>query len=412
MKTSLTTPIQQTSWGEEADSILRACVHCGFCTAVCPTYQLLGNELDSPRGRVYLIKSSLEGYQISRQTQQHLDRCLTCLACETTCPSGVQYRRLIEIGRSLVATQVNRPLQENLWRWGLRTVLPHPTRFHWLLNLGRLARPILPAALQQKIPSQTGKKKYFWPIPNHVRHMMVFEGCVQPSLAPQINIATAYVLDKLGISLLRNSKGCCGALNYHLGAHEEGLRQMRQVIDECWPFLETGCEAIVVTASGCASFIKEYGYLLKDDPIYAEKAAHVSQNTYDLSEVLSREDINRLLPSSPPSINPVALHQPCTLQHGQKIVGLIEPILSAIGFELTTVPDSHLCCGSAGAYSMLQPTIAHALLTRKLKALHSGNPQVIATANIGCQMFLQSQTKLPVKHWIELIAEVNVNDEC
>jgi len=407
MKTSLTASIQQTSWGEEADNILRACVHCGFCTAVCPTYQLLGNELDSPRGRIYLIKSNLEGHEVGRKTQQHLDRCLTCLACETTCPSGVQYRRLIDIGRDLVAKQVNRPLSEKIWRWGLQTVLPYPNRFNWLLNLGRLARPTLPATLQQKIPSKIGKKKYFWPIPDHARHMMIFEGCVQPSLAPQTNMAAAYVLDKLGISLLRNSKSCCGALNYHTGAHDAGLKQIRHIIDECWPFLETGCEAIVVTASGCASFIKEYGYLLKDDPEYAEKAAHVSQNTYDISEILSREDISQLRPTSAISEKRIALHQPCTLQHGQKIVGVIEPLLTAIGFELTTVPDSHLCCGSAGAYSILQPTMAHALLTRKLEALHSGKPQIIATANIGCQTFLQSQTNLPVKHWIELVAEAN-----
>ena len=405
MKTALTEVVQQAAWGEEVNQILRTCVHCGFCTAVCPTYQLLGNELDSPRGRIYLIKSFLEGNPVGLATQHHLDLCLTCRACETACPSGVQYGRLLDIGRNLMEEQLTRPLQPRLWRWILRTILPYPRRFNNLLDIGRIFHLILPKIFRAKIPPLI--KTTAWPVPNHTRHMMVLEGCVQPSLRPTINVATARVLDKLGISLLRTSAGCCGALNYHLGAQESALNQMRRMIDEWWPFLETGTEAIVITASGCGTLVKDYGYLLRDDPEYADKANRVSELTFDISEILTKENISTLLPSTPlpPSTKKVALHIPCSLRYGQKQDGLIESLLTQFGFELTKVTDNSTCCGSAGAYSILYPTISRQLRENKLAALQAGEPQVIATANIGCQIHLQGQSQIPVRHWIELIAD-------
>lgn len=405
MKTSLTEVVQQAAWGEEANQILRACLHCGFCTAVCPTYQLFGNELDSPRGRIYLIKSFLEGNPVSLETLHHLDLCLTCRACETACPSGVQYGRLLDIGRNLVEEQLTRPLPSRLWRWILQTILPYPRRFNNLLDLGRIFHLLLPKILREKIPPLI--KTAAWPVPNHTRHMMVLEGCVQPSLAPTINVAAARVLDKLGISLLRTSAGCCGALNYHLGAQEVALNQMRRMIDEWWPFLETGTEAIVITASGCGTLVKDYGYLLRDDPEYADKAERVSELTFDMSEILTKENISTILPSTPLplSLKKVALHVPCSLRHGQKQDGLIESLLTQFGFELTEVTDNFTCCGSAGAYSILYPTISRQLRENKLAVLQAGEPQVIATANIGCQIHLQGQSQTPVRHWIELIAD-------
>ncbi|BAP56013.1 hypothetical protein THII_1716 [Thioploca ingrica] len=405
MKTALTEVVQQATWGKEVEQILRACVHCGFCTAVCPTYQLLGNELDSPRGRIYLIKSCLEGNPVGLETQRHLDLCLTCRACETACPSGVQYGRLLDIGRNLIEEQLTRPLKPRLWRWMVRAILSHPRRFNTLLDIGRIFHLILPKTLREKIPPLI--KTADWPVPNHTRHMMVLEGCVQPSLVPTINVATARVLDRLGISLLRTSVGCCGALNYHLGAQAEALNQMRRMIDEWWPCLETGTEAIVITASGCGTLVKDYGYLFRDDPQYADKAARVSELTFDISEILIKENISALLPSTPPphSTKKVALHIPCSLRHGQKQEGLIESLLTQFGFELTAVADNFTCCGSAGAYSILYPTISQQLRENKLTALQAGEPQVIATANIGCQIHLQSQSPIPVRHWIELIAD-------
>lgn len=404
MKTALTQAAQQAPWGKEVEQNLRACMHCGFCTAVCPTYQLLGNELDSPRGRIYLIKSFLEGNPVGLETQRHLDRCLTCRACETACPSGVQYGRLLDIGRNLMEEQLSRPLKPRLWRWLLRTILPYPRRVNALLDLGRLFHLILPKTLREQIPPVI--KMADWPVPKHLRHMMVLEGCVQPSLAPTINVATARVLDRLGISLLRTSAGCCGALNYHLGAQAEALNQMRRMIDEWWPCLETGTEAIVITASGCGTLVKDYGYLLRDDPQYADKAARVSELTFDISEILIKENISALLPSTPlpPSTKRVALHIPCSLQHAQQQNGLIESLLTQFGFELTQVADNSTCCGSAGTYSILYPTISQPLRENKLAALQAGEPQVIATANIGCQIHLQGQSPIPVRHWIELIA--------
>ena len=411
MQTELADFIRGTCEGREADAILRKCVHCGFCTATCPTYQLLGDELDGPRGRIYLIKGMLEGGEVTARTQLHLDRCLTCRACETTCPSGVQYGRLVDIGRRLAEERVPRPILPRLLRLALRTVLPRRTLFASLLGLGRLLRPVLPFALQHKIPAKVPAAGA-WPAARHARRMLVLAGCVQPALSPDINAASARVLDQLGISLIEApAAGCCGAVRFHLNAQEDGLADMRALIDAWWPYVEAadgsgarGVEAIVMSASGCGVTVKEYGQLLAHDPVYAAKAEKISALTKDLSEVIAAE-LDRLEPllagTTPPAAgSKLALQLPCTLQHGQKISGLIERILVAAGFELTPVADSHLCCGSAGTFSILQPELSARLKANKLAALHAGSPQTIVSANIGCLSHLRSGTALPLEHWI------------
>ncbi|BAW80261.1 glycolate oxidase iron-sulfur subunit [Candidatus Nitrosoglobus terrae] len=400
MQTDLASFIKKTPEGQEADSILRACVHCGFCTATCPTYQLLGDELDGPRGRIYLIKQVLEGKTPSSKTQQHLDRCLTCRACETTCPSGVRYARLLDIGREVVEAQVSRPLWERLIRASLRAVLPYPRRFTPLLRLGRMLSPVLPAAMKRHLPSLGQPTP--WPTTPHSRKMLILEGCVQPTLAPEINASTAWVLDRLNISLLKApNSGCCGAINHHLSDPKPALVFMRRNIDAWWPYIEAGAEAIVITASGCGAMIKEYGILLKEDPLYATKAAKVAAITKDISEILTQEDRSALIPS-PQIPRRITFQSPCTLQHGQQLNGVVEKLLQEAGFDLTEVENAHLCCGSAGTYSILQQDLSQRLLANKLVALEAGSPQIIATANIGCLTHLQSQSSLPVKHWITL----------
>lgn len=403
MQTRLPENIINTPEGQEADTILRSCVHCGFCNAACPTYQLLGDELDGPRGRIYLVKQMLEGSEVTRKTQLHLDRCLTCRACETACPSGVRYGRLADIGRALVEKRVARTPRERIMRWGLRLILPYPVRFKLLLRLGQWLRPILPLRLQNAVPARRATGSHAsWPAVRHTRRMLILEGCVQPALAPNINAATARVLDCIGISLLHAKlAGCCGTLSQHLGAHEQGLNFMRRNIDAWWPHIESGAEAIVITASGCGVTVKDYGQLLSHDPLYAEKATRVSAITRDIAEILAKEDISRL--SSLAARRKVAFHSPCTLQHGQNLPGLVEALLKNKGFELTPVADAHLCCGSAGTYSLLQPALSQRLLKDKLAALESGAPQCIATANIGCLTHLQSRARVPVRHWIELL---------
>jgi glycolate oxidase iron-sulfur subunit len=405
MQTNIIESFKHTADGQEAESILRACVHCGFCTATCPTYQLLGNELDSPRGRIYLIKEMLEGAAVTAKTQLHLDRCLTCRSCETTCPSGVQYGRLVDIGRAFVEDRTSRSLAQTLQRWLLRTLLPRTAMFNFLLGLGRLFRPILPGFIAKTVPVARAAKPR--PSTRHARSMLVLEGCVQPGLAPATNAAAARVLDRLGISLLSAEQaGCCGAVSYHLNAHADGLDYMRRNIDAWWPYVEQGAEAVVMTASGCGAMVKEYGHLLRHDAAYAEKAEKISALTRDLSEVLAAEQETLLSLLKPAARGKVAFHSPCTLQHGQKIVGVIEQLLGKAGYELTPVADKHLCCGSAGTYSILQKELSQQLLHNKLAALQSGQPAQIVSANIGCQSHLQSGTDIPVRHWIELIEEV------
>ncbi|WJK12187.1 glycolate oxidase subunit GlcF [Pseudomonas fluorescens] len=400
MQTTLSPQARQLPRAEEAESILRTCVHCGFCNATCPTYQLLGDELDGPRGRIYLIKQVLEGNEVTAKTQQHLDRCLSCRNCETTCPSGVDYHNLLDIGRAVVDAAVPRPLGQRLLREGLRSILPNPRLFKGLVNGGQMFRALLPDALQDKLP-RNAVMPASRPVIRHARQVLMLEGCVQPGLSPNTNAAAARVLDRLGISVIPSREaGCCGAVDYHLDAQATGLDRARHNIDAWWPAIEQGAEAIVQTASGCGAFIKEYGHMLGADPVYAEKARRVSTLARDLVEVLSDEPLESLGIHADQRL---AFHCPCTLQHAQKLGGAVESVLSRLGFNLTAVPDAHLCCGSAGTYSLTQPTLARQLRDQKLNALESGHPDVIATANIGCQAHLDGAGRTTVRHWIELV---------
>ncbi|PHX45151.1 glycolate oxidase iron-sulfur subunit [Pseudomonas sp. NZIPFR-PS5] len=402
MQTTLSEHAKSLPRGEEAESILRSCVHCGFCNATCPTYQLLGDELDGPRGRIYLIKQVLEGREVTEKTQLHLDRCLSCRNCETTCPSGVDYHNLLDIGREVVDAAVPRPLGQRLLRDSLRAVVPNAGLFKSLTQLGNSFRPLLPGALKTKLPGNIRPAKAR-PTRQHARQMLILEGCVQPGLSPNTNAATARVLDRLGISVTSIAQaGCCGAVDYHLNAQEQGLQRARRNIDAWWPSIQAGAEAIVQTASGCGAFVKDYGHLLRNDPAYAQKAAAISERTKDLVEVLRAEPLEQLGGCTRQTL---AFHCPCTLQHAQKLGGAVESVLTRLGFNLTPVPDSHLCCGSAGTYSITQPVLAKQLRDNKMNALESGNPDVIATANIGCQTHLASANRTPVKHWIELIED-------
>ncbi len=409
MKTNLAEAIRNTPEGKEANAILRACVHCGFCTATCPTYQLLGDELDSPRGRIYLIKEVLEGNAVTSKTQLHLDRCLTCRACETTCPSGVRYGRLVDIGRGIVDKHVKRSVIDSATRNALNAIIPNQTIFRPLLRIGQTVRPLLPESLRRKVPTSV-EGNTIWPDARHERKMLVLDGCVQPVLAPEINAAAARVLDRIGISLLRApAAGCCGAVTFHLNKQDDSLDYMRRNIDAWWPLIEDGAEAIVMTASGCATMVREYGHLLASDPAYSAKAERVTELTRDLSEIIDDESdrIRQKLAAAPAlerGEKPrIAFHSPCSLQHGQQIRGKVETMLQACGYELTEVPDAHLCCGSAGTYSILQETLSQRLLKNKVTALESGQPIGIATANIGCLTHIRGGTNLPVRHWIELL---------
>jgi len=409
MQTNLAESIRDTPAGREADAILRKCVHCGFCTATCPTYQLLGDELDGPRGRIYLMKLALEGGEVTAKTQLHLDRCLTCRACETTCPSGVQYGRLLDIGRGFVDERVPRPALDRIRRAALAAMLPRRGLFAAALAIGRAMRPLLPGALREKVPA-AARAPGAWPAPRHARRMLVLAGCVQPALAPDINAAAARVLDRAGVSLVEApGAGCCGAVRFHLNAQASGLDDMRALIDAWWPHVEAGVEAIVMTASGCGATVREYGHLLAHDPRYAAKAKRVSALTRDLCEVIEPE-LERLVPARPdagggaPRVR-VAVHTPCTLQHGQGLAGVVDRILARAGCELAPVPEAHLCCGSAGTYSILQEAISRELKANKLKALQSGMPALVVTANIGCLAHLASGARVPVRHWIVAFEE-------
>jgi glycolate oxidase iron-sulfur subunit len=404
MQTRISAPFLQTSQGQEADRILRACVHCGFCTATCPTYQLLGDELDGPRGRIYLIKQMLEGNGVSHKTQSHLDRCLTCRSCETTCPSGVQYGRLVDIGRELVEERVSRPLWTSMKRTLLRKLLPYPGRVAPLLVIGRLLKPLLPTGLGRKLPVRQNGQSRSRPVTTHPRRMLLLEGCVQSVATPATNAAAARVLDKLGIQLVSpKGAGCCGAVSQHLAAPAEAHDFIRRNIDAWWPHIEAGAEAILISASGCGAMIKEYGHLLKNDPDYADKAARVAALAKDIGELLRDEPLP--LERIQLKHKHIAFHSPCTLQHGQRLDGVVEGILRKAGFKLSPVADAHLCCGSAGTYSILQPELSQRLLHNKLATLEADTPELIATANVGCQLHLASQAGRPVKHWIELLDE-------
>ncbi|UDF36665.1 UNVERIFIED_ORG: glycolate oxidase subunit GlcF [Shinella sp. XGS7] len=412
MQTQLAPPYQGTPEGRQAEEILRRCVHCGFCTATCPTYQLLGDELDGPRGRIYLIKQVLEGATPTAATQQHLDRCLACRNCESTCPSGVQYGQLVEIGRQLVEAQVERPRTERAKRWLLKEGLTSPL-FAPAMKLGQALRPLVPAALRDKVPAKAPPQAHRWPTRAHARKVLMLMGCVQPAMMPNINSATARVLDAAGIqTLVADGAGCCGAIRSHLNDHEGGLADMRRNIDAWWPLVEGlteagQVEAIVMNASGCGLTVKEYGQALAHDPAYRDKAARISALTRDLSELLP--DLLPALKSRLGSRRPdqrLAYHPPCTLQHGQRLRGGVEGALRELGFSVELAPcDSHLCCGSAGTYSVLQPELSKQLRDRKLAALAPLQAQTIVSANIGCIQQLQSGSALPVRHWVELLDE-------
>ena len=404
MQTNLADWIKDTPEGREADAILRKCVHCGFCLATCPTYNLLGDELDSPRGRIYLMKQVFEGAPVTVRTQVHLDRCLTCRACETTCPSGVQYGRLVDIGREVVEKKVPRSLVDGAFRRLLRFAFLSGPLFSFGVAMGRVFRPLLPSSLARQVPPR--REAGAWPAARHARRMIVLDGCVQPTLAPDINAATARVLDRLGISLVRVAQaGCCGAIEHHLNAQAAALDRMRRQVDAWWPEVEAGAEAIVITASGCGTMVQDYGHLLAHDPAYAAKAARITGLAKDVGQVVAAEHhaLARLLAGKGPVADPIAYHAPCSLQHGLKQKGIVEAILRDAGFTLTPVPDSHVCCGSAGTYSILQPALSHQLLANKVKALESGGPAALCTSNIGCLLHIESGTSRPMSHWIELL---------
>ncbi len=426
MQTNLAPEYKNTEDGIAAEAILRKCVHCGFCTATCPTYQLLGDELDGPRGRIYLMKQVLEGEVPTRKTQLHLDRCLTCRNCETTCPSGVDYGHLVDIGRKLVDAKVPRPAGENALRWMLKEGLPSPL-FGPAMRLGQSVRGLLPAALKNKVPEP--QPAGAWPTREHARKVLLLAGCVQPAMMPNVNSATARVLDACGIqTLLARGTGCCGAVKFHLNDQDGGKAEMRANIDAWWPYVQgdaaggqPGAEAIVMNASGCGVTVKEYGHILRNDPLYAEKARHIGALTRDLSELLP--DLSEALrgklkptalrpdPAAPSAGDapPIAFHPPCTLQHGQQLRGGVEKHLNALGFNVRApLNEPHLCCGSAGTYSVLNPEIAYPLRDRKLGNLAQLQPAMIVSANVGCISHLQSGTATPVRHWVELLDEALV----
>lgn len=425
MQTRIAPHFENTAEMAEADAILRSCVHCGFCTATCPTYQLLGDELDGPRGRIYLIKEFLGGAPASHESLKHLDRCLTCRACESTCPSGVRYARLAEIGREQLEKDISRPALEQLQRSVLRAVIPHPERFRLALQLGNLFKAFLPEALARKVPELPHIAPVSAPAvvsaatlpaeafaaaesltaaPVRQPSVIALAGCVQSVLTPQTGVALEQILDRLGYVMTTPPEaGCCGALSLHLNARAEAHDYMRRNIDAWWPYIAAGAEAILVSASGCGSMVKEYGEALQDDPDYAEKARQVAALARDPSEWLL-EHLEQL-PLEHQDRGPLAFHAPCSLQHAQRVQGSVEKLLQRAGYPLTAVADGHLCCGSAGTYSILQPELSRQLRQQKLDALQQGQPCSIATANIGCQLHLQGGTDLPVRHWLELIAE-------
>ena len=429
METHLAEWLRDTPKGQEAEAILRSCVHCGFCTATCPTYQLLGDELDGPRGRIYLIKQVMEGVAPTRETQQHLDRCLTCRNCESTCPSGVRYGHLVDIGRELVDQQVQRPRAEQLMRTALREGLTRRALFDPAMRLGQVVRPLLPASIQAKVPQRRDSGAR--PDRVHARKVLMLDGCVQPAMVPSIDAATARVLDALGIqAVVAQRSGCCGAIRHHLGDPNGARDDARRNIDAWWPWIEgsgvsrtdggalaaargQGVEAIVINASGCGAMLKDYAHLLRDDPAYADKARRVVELTRDLSEYLAAQRqalLDLLAARSAPGANGpaprVSFHPPCTLQHGQQIRGVVEDLLAACGAQLAPFAESHLCCGSAGTYSVMQADLSTQLRDRKLGHVQAAQPQMILSANIGCITHLQSGTTLPVRHWIEWVDQV------
>ena len=405
METHLADWLKGTPDGIEAESILRSCVHCGFCTATCPTYQLLGDELDGPRGRIYLIKQVVEGVEPTAATMTHLDRCLTCRNCESTCPSGVRYGHLLDIGRRIVERRVERPLQDRMMRAALREGMTARPAFSAAMRVGQAVRSLLPGPLRDKVPPRADPGA--WPSRSHPRKVLMLNGCVQPAMMPNIDAATARVLDAIGIqAIVERRSGCCGAIRHHLSDEQGALADARRNIDAWWPRIEGhGVEALLINASGCGAMVKDYAHLLRGDPAYAVRAERIVAMTFDLAEWLPREfnaaaeRIGALVRRKP--AERVVFHPPCSLQHGQQVRGEVEKFLTALGVEVQPVADSHLCCGSAGTYSVLQPELSKQLRDRKLANLEAGAPQMVLSANVGCIGHLQSGTGTPVRHWVE-----------
>ena len=408
MQTNISEELKLTAEGSEADRILRSCVHCGFCNATCPTYRILGDELDGPRGRIYLIKGLLEGKEASQKTQVHLDRCLTCLACETSCPSGVEYGRLAEIGRQQINKKAKRIFSERSYRYLLRQILPYPKRFSLLLRIGRGIRFLLPDKYRRMIPVNIHTKQQIKKIESvvHTRKMILFSGCVQPLLSPETNCASTRLLNKLGIETITSrDEKCCGAIDHHMAIDERALFFIKNNIDAWWPSIEQGAEAIVISASGCGTMIKDYGYILRNDPDYKDKAHQVAKLARDIGEIIAAEDVGKLRKIINVSSNRFAFQNPCSLQHGQKMKDKTAELLKKLGYQICDVEDADQCCGSAGTYSLLQTELSEKLRRKKINSLEVVKPDVIMTANIGCQLHLQQATDIPVKHWIEILEE-------
>ncbi len=403
METHLADWIAGTPAGDEAEEVLRSCVHCGFCTATCPTYQLLGDELDGPRGRIYLIKQVLEGQPFTATTALHLDRCLTCRSCETTCPSGVRYGRLLDIGREVVDARLQRPLPERALRWVLREGLTSRRLFAVAMGAGKFVRPLLPAAVRAKVPERRDPGQ--WPTRRHERKVLILNGCVQPAMLPGIDYATARVLDRIGVEVIQDARsGCCGAIRQHLGDPAGALDDMRRNVDAWWPLIEpgarSGVEAILVNASGCGVMVQDYGHLLRHDERYAARAARVSEFCRDPAQWVP-EQLERAGLKLQVSDARIVFHAPCSLQHGMRVRGAVEKLLAQLGVAVQPVADAHLCCGSAGTYSVFQGAISQQLRANKLAALEAGAPELILSANVGCITHLQSATGTPVRHWLE-----------
>lgn len=392
MQTNLPNKLLATSSGQRANDILRKCVHCGFCNATCPTHQITGDELDGPRGRIYLIKEMLEGEQTTQSTMQHLDSCLTCLNCETTCPSGVKFGELAEIGKHILDDKNLRNRYGKFKRWIICKILPYPTRFTPFYLVAKwLKLSILPS--QTLVKSVTTNAQVD-------KKVILLKGCVQSVAMPNINSKLESLLNQLNIGVFTHPQvDCCNAIHHHNGMPEQALENIKKTIDQWWPLVESGYEEIIMTASGCGSMVKDYGRLLQHDSNYAEKARVISAMTKDASEFLSAYPMQKTKEESAT----IAFHPPCTLQHNQKITGVVEKILANAGYKVTNFKDKHLCCGSAGTYSILQADMAKQLRDNKIKHIHTSQPDIIATANIGCLLHLQQGTSTPVKHWLDLI---------
>ncbi|MFV2054930.1 MAG: glycolate oxidase subunit GlcF [Thiohalomonadales bacterium] len=404
MQTKLSTSLLQTAQGQEADEILRRCVHCGFCTAACPTYQIFNDELDGPRGRIYLIKELLEGAKVSTLTQTHLDRCLLCRACETACPSGVEYGRLLEIGRHEINKKVRRSLGDRLRRWLVVKLLPRQKIIKKLLPIARIFRFLLPSTVRNQIdmPQISSEKKRVWPRNRHDRKILLLQGCVQSGVVPDIDISFARVMDSIGISVVTETQiECCGAIEFHLDYRQAALKRIKANIDICWPHVESGIEAIVMTASGCTLMLQDYAQLLSADKVYLDKARQISMQVLDIVQILEKEDLSNMQIHK--KKKRIAYHAPCTQQHGLKLPNNVKSLLLEVGYQLMQVEQTQICCGSAGSYSIFNPAIADNLRVNKLHHLQRHNPDFIATANIGCLLHLTAKAEVPVLHWIQLL---------